>query len=323
MAWCQGSREKRFAGRLRSMAVMFARESDQSTYCCQLPLMMLLSLAVMCTALPLTARADSATQNIVSSTIIDASCKISLTPIDYPLNGAVPRRRSEVAATCGRYSYLAASSMAVGSNGETGTHSKLIGYALPVTIAPRDGHLASVLVSNPGDRIVHLNGDVREWHQDVFGQDVFVASSAAFISPKRVKIEPGATREFIVRLPATAEHELAFHIVLQQISGDTNIQAGHPVSTITQSLPAFSEPAQRQEAILRARRIDPQHLLITNDGGRRARLVAIRSNGQIVASGLVGYALAHSSVLVPLNSAAIGRTVDIVTDRGHSLVEIR
>jgi hypothetical protein len=129
MAWCQGSCEKRFAGLLRSMAVMFAREGDQSTYCCELPLAMLLSLAAMCTALPLTARADSATQNIVSSTIIDASCKISLTPIDYPLNGAVPRRRSEVAATCGRYSYLGASSPVVGSNGETGTYSKLIGYA--------------------------------------------------------------------------------------------------------------------------------------------------------------------------------------------------
>src|SRR5204863_8989896 len=150
-----------------------------------------------------------------------------------------------------------------------------------------------------------------------------VASSTAFISPTRVLIEPGVTRELSVKLPQSGEQELAFRIVLQQLPEETHTNAAGTFSRITQSMPAFSEPAQPQTSKLRARRIGTQYLMITNEGGRRARLIAISSNGQIVAARLVSYALAHSSVLVPLNSPLNGSAIDIETDQGHQLVELR
>jgi hypothetical protein len=207
--------------------------------------------------------------------------------------------------------------------GSAGAGPQIVGYVLPVTIASHTGPLASLSVTNPSDRIIHLKADVKEWHQDSFGQDVFVASSMAFISPTRVLIEPGVTRRLTVKLPKAGEQELAFRIVLQQLPEEDHAYATDSFSRITQSMPAFSEPAQPQRPKLRARRIGGQYLLITNEGGRRARLMAISSNRQIVAAQIVSYALAHSNVLVPLNSPLNGSAIDIETDQGHHLVEVR
>ena len=90
-----------------------------------------------------------------------------------------------------------------------------------------------------------------------------------------------------------------------------------------QSLPAFAEPAQPTPALLRARLIDPRHLLISNEGGRRARLADIKADGQMVGPGLVGYALAHSSVRVALVAPVRAGKVEIDTDQGRRTVELR
>jgi hypothetical protein len=92
---------------------------------------------------------------------------------------------------------------------------------------------------------------------------------------------------------------------------------------VTQSLPAFAEPAQPTPAMLRARLVDPRHLLISNDGGRRARLADVKADGQLVGPGLVGYALAHSSVLVAVKSPVRAGKVEIETDQGRRSVDIR
>src|SRR5205814_248614 len=122
-------------------------------------------------------------------------------------------------------------------------------------------------------------------------------SPAAVISPPGMWVQPGATYNVRLQLPPAAERELAFRVMLQQLPDKSEIQAGRIVFAVTQLLPAFSEPAQLPPAALRARLVDPRHVMITNDGGRRARLADIKADGRVVGPGLVGYALAHSSVL--------------------------
>jgi fimbrial chaperone protein len=195
--------------------------------------------------------------------------------------------------------------------------------ARPVTIETHGGNVASITVTNPGDRKIYLQNSVHEWRQDPSGQDVLTESSAAIVSPPGMWIQPGATYNLRIQLPPANDRELAFRVILQQLPDKSEIQAGRIVFAVTQSLPAFAEPAQPTPAMLRARLVDPRHLLITNDGGRRARLADVKADGQMVGPGLVGYALAHSSVLVALKSPVRAGKVDIDTDQGRRSVDIR
>jgi P pilus assembly chaperone PapD len=136
-------------------------------------------------------------------------------------------------------------------------------------------------------------------------------------------IQPGATYNLRIQLPPANDREVAYRVILQQLPDKSEIQAGRIVFAVTQSLPAFAEPAQPTPAMLRARLVDPRHLLITNEGGRRARLADVKADGQIVGPGLVGYALAHSSVLVALKSPVRAGKVEIDTDQGRRVVDIR
>src|SRR6202045_3135379 len=195
--------------------------------------------------------------------------------------------------------------------------------ARPVTIETHGGNVASITVTNPGERKIYLQNSVHDWRQDPSGQDVLTESSAAIVSPPGMWIQPGATYNLRIQLPPANDREVAYRVILQQLPDKSEIQAGRIVFAVTQSLPAFAEPAQPTPAVLRARLVDPRHLLITNDGGRRARLADIKADGQVVGPGLVGYALAHSSVLVALKSPVRGGSVEIDTDQGRRVFEIR
>jgi P pilus assembly chaperone PapD len=195
--------------------------------------------------------------------------------------------------------------------------------ARPVTIETRGGNVAAITVTNPGDRKIYLQNSVQEWRQDQSGQDLLSDTPAAIVSPPGMWVQPGATYNLRVQLPPAGDRELAFRVILQQLPDRSEIQAGHIVFAVTQSLPAFSEPAQPTPAALRARLVDPRHLMITNDGGRRARLADIKAGGQLVGPGLVGYTLAHSTVLVALKSPVHSGSVEIETDQGHRVVELR
>ena len=195
--------------------------------------------------------------------------------------------------------------------------------ARPVTIETHGGNVASITVTNPGDRKIYLQNSVHEWRQNPSGQDVLSESAAAIVSPPGIWVQPGATYNLRIQLPPANDRELAFRVILQQLPDKSEIQSGRIVFAVTQSLPAFAEPAQPTPATLRARLVDPRHLLITNEGGRRARLADIKADGQIVGPGLVGYALAHSSVLVALRTPVRGGKVDIETDQGRRTIELR
>jgi fimbrial chaperone protein len=195
--------------------------------------------------------------------------------------------------------------------------------ARPVTIETHGGNVASITVTNPGDRKIYLQNSVHEWRQNPSGQDVLTESSAAIVSPPGMWVQPGATYNLRIQLPPANDRELAFRVILQQLPDKSEIQSGRIVFAVTQSLPAFAEPAQPTPAALRARLLDPRHLLVTNEGGRRARLADIKADGQIVGPGLVGYALAHSSVLVALRTPVRAGKVDIDTDQGRRTIELR
>lgn len=195
--------------------------------------------------------------------------------------------------------------------------------ARPVTIETRGGNIASITVSNPGDRRIYLENSVREWRQDASGHDVLSDTAAAVVSPPGMWVSPGATYNVRIQLPAATDRELAFRVILQQLPDKSEIQSGHIVFAVTQSLPAFSEPTEPTPAVLHARMMDPTHVLVTNDGGRRARLADIKADGRIVAPGLVGYALAHSSILVALKTPIRAGKIEIETDQGRRAVELR
>jgi len=318
--------QKRSVTALKEPEGFFACQSVNEVPWCVSRLAFLLLVVILRTAIPLTADASSDAQR-QQNQILDAvepGCNVSILPIR---NIDTVARGADMKATCISHSYprpLGSGAVTNAKvNGSTEGRQQIVGYALPVTIVPRTGPLSSLSVTNPSDRIIHLKADIKEWHQDALGQDVFVASSTAFISPTRTMIEPGVTRQFSIKLPEAGERELAFRILLQQLPEQTYRYAGDNSSTITQSIPAFSEPAQTQKAKLRARRIDSQHLLITNDGDRRARLISISSRGQVVAGHLVSFALAHSNLLVSLSYPLSAASVDIETDQGHHLVEVR
>jgi P pilus assembly chaperone PapD len=202
--------------------------------------------------------------------------------------------------------------------------SRAAGFdARPVTIETQGSNIASITVSNPGDHRIYLENSVREWRQDPAGHDVLSETAAAVVSPPGMWVSPGATYNVRIQLPAASDRELAFRVILQQLPDKSEIQSGRIVFAVTQSLPAFSEPTQPTPAVLRARIVDPQHVLVTNDGGRRARLADIKANGQMIAPGLVGYALAHSSVLVTLKTPVRAGTIEIETDQGRRAIEVR
>jgi P pilus assembly chaperone PapD len=218
-----------------------------------------------------------------------------------------------IAALAGLGCLLAASSSALAAGFD----------ARPVTIETRGGNIASITVTNPGDRKIYLENSVHEWRQDPSGRDVLSETPAAVISPPGIWVQPGATYNLRIQLPPATERELAFRVQLQQLPDKSDIQAGRIVFAVTQMLPAFSEPTEMAPAALRARLVDAQHVLVSNDGGRRARLSDIKADGRIVAPGLAGYALAHSSVLVALKSPVRPGKIEIDTDQGRRVLELR
>lgn len=193
----------------------------------------------------------------------------------------------------------------------------------PVLIETRGGRIGSLAVTNPGDRRIYLETSVFDWRQDASGQDVLTESAAAIASPPAMWVEPRSTYTLRIQLPPATDRELAFRVIVQQVPDRSEFRAGRIVFAVTQRLPAFSEPPELAPPALHARMLDARHLLITNDGGRRVRLADVKLDGRVVASGLVGYALAHSSVAIPLTAPAHPGTVEVETDLGRRVVDVR
>jgi fimbrial chaperone protein len=195
--------------------------------------------------------------------------------------------------------------------------------ARPVVIEARDG-LGSIVLSNPGERKIYLETQVYDWSQDAAGHDVLAESDTAIASPPAMWVGPHSTYNLRVKLPAGAPgQERAYRVMIKQLPDRSDITAGRIVFALTQNLPAFAEPADLQPPALRGRLIEPRTILISNDGGRRARLANITQDGHVIAPGLVGYALQHSAVTVPLPEAAHPGTIEVETDMGRRTLTVR
>jgi len=195
--------------------------------------------------------------------------------------------------------------------------------ARPVTIETRDG-LGSVVITNPGDRKIYLETQIEDWSQDASGHDVLVESDAAIASPPALWVEPHSTYNLRLRLPPSSTgQERAFRVRIKQLPVRADIAAGRIVFALTQSLPAFAEPAEPSAPALHGRFLDPRHILIANDGGRHARLANITQDRRMLAPGLVGYALAHSFLSIALPSPMRPGPIEVETDLGPRTVDIR
>ena len=195
--------------------------------------------------------------------------------------------------------------------------------ARPVTIETRDG-LASIVLTNPGDRKIYLETQVYDWSQDAAGQNVLIESETAVASPPAMWVAPHSTYNLRVKLPAGAPgQERAFRVMIKQLPDRSDIQAGRIVFALTQSLPAFVEPADLGPPSLRGRFIDPRRVLISNDGVRRARIANISQDGRVVASGLIGYALGRSALAIVLPESIHPGIIEVETDVGRRTMEVR
>lgn len=195
--------------------------------------------------------------------------------------------------------------------------------ARPVTIETRDG-LASIVVTNPGDRRIYLETQVYDWSQDAAGQNVLTESETAIASPPATWVAPHSTYNLRVKLPAGAPgQERAFRVMIKQLPDRSDIAAGRIVFALTQSLPAFVQPADVQPPALRGQLTDARRILIVNDGGRRARIANITQDGRVVAPGLIGYALQHSALAVLLPASVHPGPIEVETDAGRRTIELR
>lgn len=195
--------------------------------------------------------------------------------------------------------------------------------ARPVLIETRDG-LGAIVITNPGDRKIYLETLVYDWSQDAAGHDVLSESDAAIASPPAMWVGPHSTYNLRVRLPTSeGGRERAYRVLIRQLPDRSDITAGRIVFALTQSLPAFAEPADLQPPVLRGRLIDARHLLISNDGGRRARIANITQDGRVIAPGLNGYALSHSALEVLLPTNAHAGVIEFETDLGRKTLAVR
>ena len=195
--------------------------------------------------------------------------------------------------------------------------------ARPVTIEARGG-LGSVVITNPGDRRIYLETVVYDWSQDAAGHDVLAESDEAVASPPGMWVGPHTTYNLRLRLPNGAPgQERAFRVRIRQLPDRTDIVAGRIVFALTQSLPAFAEPEALQPPALRGQLLSTRSIIITNDGGRRARLANIRQDGHMVEPGLVGYALQHSSLAIALPAPIHPGSLEVDTDFGRRTLDVR
>lgn len=193
----------------------------------------------------------------------------------------------------------------------------------PITVETRDG-LGLLVVTNPGERRIYLQTQVFDWTQDAAGAERLTESDAALASPPAVWVPPRSSYTMRVRLPQDpAGRERAFRIVIKQLPERGDIVGGRVVFALTQSLPAFVVPAEPSPPALTARLVDARRIVVSNGGGRRARLADIRQDGRVVASGLVGYALPAGSLSVSLSQPVHAGTLEVETDQGRRTVALR
>ena len=194
----------------------------------------------------------------------------------------------------------------------------------PVLIETRDG-IASVTVTNPTDRRIYIRSTIMDWGRSGSGEDALTESREAVASPPATWIEPRGTYNLRLRLPAPPRDgaERPFRVVLQNLPDRQDMSGGRVVFAITQSIPAFYQRGELAAPSLSGRVVGQRQIRISNDGGRRVRISQVSQGGQVLGSGLLGYALPGTSLLVNLTAGSVrpGR-IEVQTDLGLRFVDL-
>ncbi len=193
----------------------------------------------------------------------------------------------------------------------------------PVSIDTQDG-TGSLSVSNPSDSRLYVEAAIFRWSQDAGGKDVLEPTADAIASPPAAWIEAGAEYRFRFKVPkARPGGESSYRLLLTQVPSRNELASGRVVATVTQSIPVFAEPTNLAPPALTGELAGPDQLRLHNDGGRRLKIVGITQNGELLARGLVGYVLGRSSLLVHLLRPVHPGRVEVTTDLGPRLIELK
>jgi fimbrial chaperone protein len=197
------------------------------------------------------------------------------------------------------------------------------GFQVFPTLLEGHGEPLTVTIQNSNDQRMYLMAEVYAWSKDAAGGDVFKEADDAIASPPAMWVPPHGSYTLRVQLPKAAGVEKAYRLAIQQLPDRSEIAAGRIVFAVTQNIPAFAEPDAVAPASLSARLAGPSAILFSNSGGRRARITAIRQDGQTLASGLLGYVLAQSSTLVRLSAPVHPGKLEVVTEQGERSLDVR
>jgi len=156
-----------------------------------------------------------------------------------------------------------------------------------------------IVLANTGDAPVAAQVRVYAWTQ-VDGQDVLEPTDAMVASPPIMEIAAGGEQLVRVVRPTAAPVEQAFRIVVDELPGQGETEAGSAIKVrMRYVLPAFVRAPDPAPASLDCR-IEPGAMVCHNTGGRAAQLGRshlLGAGGRKVelSPGLLGYVLAGST----------------------------
>lgn len=191
----------------------------------------------------------------------------------------------------------------------------------PVLVETTDG-LGSLTVSNPGETRLYVQGTLRAWSYDAQGVEQLKDVSNVIVSPPATWIEPESEYRFRLSVPkAEPGEELSFRLLLSEVPTRDALTSGVVLITVTQSIPVFSQDNSVKPPRLSAT-VNGTTLLIRNSGGRHVRIAQLMQDGQVLKSGLVGYALSRSVLQIQLDTPLHPGRIQFSSELGQQSIVV-
>jgi len=175
----------------------------------------------------------------------------------------------------------------------------------PTLMELRPGaRVASFQLANRGDAPVSVQIDALAWSQSPKGGDALAPANELVITPRRVEIAPGSSRQVRLALDTDAGGggERAYRVRFRELPGVTTGGGMGVATLVEQNVPLFFNAQGKPELAVDAHR-DTQGRLwldVRNTGARHARLGGLKvwnANAQpLFAKGGPRYVLAGSQV---------------------------
>lgn len=165
-----------------------------------------------------------------------------------------------------------------------------VGPAAAVTIAPimvelsPQKRIASIRLLNDSAEAMTFQAETLAWRQ-VAGADHYAPTQELLVAPTVVKIAPGASQIFRVTLrrPAVNDVELAYRLILEDVTADLPNQPGTVKLRFRHNLPLFVTPRQLAAGNSQWRRCSaPANqtcIQLDNLGNRHVRLSGVAVEG--------------------------------------------